>query len=163
MLPQQPCPFRFSPAYWGIGPVKLTLDNVRSQLSGKNLVERIRRDFLRDRNRLSCCFLRCRFANEMVRYLVDIGVELRQVHAVRSGISNVSEESPGQFALDAEVPLLHVSVLLHRDSLWPRSCSGLPRTATRWVAGCARRLESRSDQGRTARWSDVTSQVIGAG
>ncbi len=65
-------------------------------------------------DRLSCRFLLGRLRDETVGYLVDVGIELRKVYAMRSGIRHVSKEAVGQFALDTEVPLLHVSVLLDR-------------------------------------------------
>ena len=50
--------------------------------------------------------------NESIRDLIHVGVELLEVYALRSRVGHVSEETARQLSLDAEIPLLNVSVLL---------------------------------------------------
>ena len=51
--------------------------------------------------------------DQAVRDLVDVGVRLLKMHTVRSSVGHVSEESTGQLALEVQVVLLQVAVLLH--------------------------------------------------
>src|ERR1700694_4826404 len=56
--------------------------------------------------------LRGSLRNEAVWDLVDVGVKLLQVNAVRSRVGHIREDAPRQFSLDVEVPLLHVPRLI---------------------------------------------------
>ena len=88
-----------------VGPIKLALDQTRRpKTARKVLAEGIVRaqEWPRagqtwpQRNRLASGKLARRLRDEAVRNLVDVGVELLQVHAVRSGIGHVDERiQPG--------------------------------------------------------------------
>jgi len=98
-------------------PIKLTLNKKsRCQTLRKSRAEGIasRGDDLRNCDRLSCSRLGSRLPDEAVWYLVDIGIEQRQVYAMRSGVSNIDEETRGQLALNIQIPLLHGPILLDR-------------------------------------------------
>src|SRR5712692_3663722 len=105
------------------GPIKLTLYKphrdrrarlTRGQTSRKIHAEGIvcHKDGLRNRNRLTGRLLLRRLSNETVWYLVDVGIELRQVHAMSPSVSHVDEETRGQLALKIQIPLLHGPILL---------------------------------------------------
>ena len=84
------------------------------QVARKIHIERISRRGLSDcRCTAGSRLLRC-LRNEAVRYLIDVGIELLQMHTVRSRIRQIDKETGGQLALDTEVPLLYVSVFLER-------------------------------------------------
>ena len=44
-----------------------------------------------------------------IRDLVDVGVVLLQVNAVRSGVGNVHKEAVGQLTLDVQIELLNIA------------------------------------------------------
>src|SRR5947209_4098218 len=95
------------------GPIKLTLYKIsRSQTSRKIHAEGISSDGLRNCHCLSCRRLGSRLADETVWYLVDVGIELRQVHAMSPSVSHIDEETRGQLALKIQIPLLHGPILL---------------------------------------------------
>ena len=50
----------------------------------------------------------------MVGYLVDVGIKLLEMDAMRASIGNIGKETARQFALYADVPLFDVSILLAR-------------------------------------------------
>src|SRR6266480_1192897 len=96
-------------------PVKLTLCKVsRRQTSRKIHAEGIvcHGNELRNCHRLSCSRLGSRLFDETVWYLVDVGIELRQVHAMSPSVSHIDEETRGQLALKIQIPLLHGPILL---------------------------------------------------
>src|SRR5947208_6647628 len=68
------------------------------------------RDRLLNRYWLASGSLGCSLCNKGIRYLVHVSLELRQMHAVRSGISYVGEEPSRELTLDVEIPLLHITV-----------------------------------------------------
>src|SRR5712692_10711766 len=96
-------------------PIKLTLCKVsRRQTSRKIHAEGIvcHRNELRNCHRLSCSRLGSRLFDEAVWYLVDVGIELRQVHAMSPSVSHIDKETRGQLALKIQIPLLHRPILL---------------------------------------------------
>ena len=99
-------------------PVELALFEVcRAQCAREVLAERIVRnsDRLGDSGQLQrvCVKLALSLRDEAVMDLVNVGVELLQMHPVGSGVCNVHEETGRQFALNVQVVLLQISVFLN--------------------------------------------------
>src|SRR5205807_1903380 len=96
-------------------PIKLALLEVSNcETSRETWAERIacRRDDLSNRGRLALSGLHRGRGNEAVWDLVYIRAELWQVHAMRSSVGNIGEETRRQLTLKIQIPLLHRSILL---------------------------------------------------